>query len=288
MRVEEFKNIKEQKISKAICSNYFNVSYNLVQKLLNQKDVKVNGKRVSKDITIKENDLITFYFPENKNSLVEIIYQDDNIVVVFKPRKIETVSQTDEIDLLKIVSSQLCIECFAVHRLDRNTEGLVVFAKNEQAKQSLDLSFKNRTIDKFYMALVFGNFEKKSDVLTAYLKKNSNKSLVEISDEKKLGFEKIKTGYKVLKEIDDLTLIEVELFTGKTHQIRAHFAHIGNFVIGDEKYGNTNINKKYKCRYQNLCAYKIKFHFKNNDPLFYLNEKEICLDNSKIDFCQNL
>lgn len=288
MRVEEFRNLKEQKLSKAICSNYFNVSYNTVQKLLKQKDIKVNGKRVSKDLIIKENDVVVFYFADNQTSSIDVVYQDDNIVVVFKPRKIETVSQTDEMDLLKMISSQLGIKCFAVHRLDRNTEGLVIFTKNEQAKQSLDLAFKNRTIDKFYLALVFGSFAKKSDVLTAYLKKDSSKALVEISDEKKLGFEKIKTGYRVLKEIDDLSLVEVELFTGKTHQIRAHFAHIGHFVIGDEKYGDAYINKKYKCKYQNLCAYKIKFHFKSDDLLFYLNDKEICLDKSKIDFCQNL
>ena len=104
----------------------------------------------------------------------------------------------------------------------------------------------------------------------------------------KAGFEKSKTAYKVVESCDDLTLVEVELLTGKTHQIRAHFAHIGHFIIGDEKYGDSVINKKYKNKYQNLCAYRVVFHFKEDDYLSYLDGKEIILDKSKIDFCQNL
>ena len=165
---------------------------------------------------------------------------------------------------------------------------MVIFAKNETAKKSLDNAFKARTIDKFYLALAFGNLEKQSDVMTAYLKKNADKSFVEISDNIKPGFEQIKTAYKVIDEREDLSLVEVELLTGKTHQIRAHFAHIGHFIIGDEKYGNSVINKKYKSKYQNLCAYRIIFHFSNDDNLSYLDGKEIVLQKSKIDFCQNL
>ena len=102
------------------------------------------------------------------------------------------------------------------------------------------------------------------------------------------GSVKIETIFTTLKSTNSSSLVEIELVTGKTHQIRAHFAHIGHFVIGDEKYGDSLINKKYKNKYQNLCAYRIVFHFKEDDYLSYLNSKEIILDKSKIDFCQNL
>ena len=85
-----------------------------------------------------------------------------------------------------------------------------------------------------------------------------------------------------------MSLVEVELVTGKTHQIRAHFAHINHFIIGDEKYGDSLINKRFKKKYQCLCAYKIAFHFEKNSYLEYLNNKIIELDKNKIDFCQNL
>ena len=288
MNVEEFKVLKKQKVSSAILSNFPNFNYSYVQKLLKQKDIKINGKRVSKDVEVDSGDLILIYVLQDKVFKIDIEYEDENLIVVFKRRKIETVSETGEVDLISLLEKQVGLKVFAVHRLDRNTEGLVIFAKNEKTKHSLDKALKNRTIDKFYLALTFGIFQKKSDILTAYLKKHPDKSYVEINDNFKEGFDKIKTGYKVIKETEDLSLIEVELFTGKTHQIRAHFAHIGHFVIGDEKYGDSLINKKYKNKYQNLCAYRIVFHFKEDDYLSYLNSKEIILDKSKIDFCQNL
>lgn len=288
MNVEEFKVIKNQKLSSVILSNFPNFNFNYVQKLLKQKDVKINGKRTSKDVEVFVDDIISVYVADDKILKIETVFEDENIIVVFKRRKIETISETGELDLISVLEKQTGLKLFAVHRLDRNTEGLVVFAKNKIAKESLDNAFKNRTIDKFYLALTFGIFEKESEVLTAYLKKYPDKSIVEISDEPKVGFDQIKTAYKVIDKIDDLTLVEVELLTGKTHQIRAHLAHIGHFVIGDEKYGDSTINKKYKNKYQNLYAYRIVFHFGKSDYLSYLDGKEIVLDKKKIDFCQNL
>lgn len=288
MRVEEFKVLKLTKVSEAITDKYSMISYNTIRKLLRNKDIKVNGKRVNSDILLNVGDDVVFYIndlPENK---LEVVFEDDNIIVVFKRRKIETVSETGEHDLMSDVSSYLKSDCYAVHRLDRNTEGVVLFAKNKMAKESLDFAFKNRTIEKFYIAQVYGVLEKKSDSMVAYLKKFSNKSYVDVSSEEKVGYEKIQTNYKVLKEDNDSSIVEVELITGKTHQIRAHFAHIGHFVIGDEKYGDSSINKIYKKKYQCLCAYKIVFHFKDNDFLAYLNNKVIELSKFKIDFCQNL
>ena len=288
MRLEKFENTKVQKISESISKSYPSISYATIQKLLRQKDVKINGKRVSEDLRIEIGDVVAFYINELPEVKPDVVFDDDNIIVVFKNRNLETVSETDENDLLKLIKMYLGFECFAVHRLDRNTEGLVVFAKNKESKNSLDLAFKNRTIEKHYLALVYGCFSKDSDNMIAYLKKHADKSFVEISDVKKEGFEKIQTNYKVLKSIDDKSLVDVELVTGKTHQIRAHFAHIGHFLIGDEKYGDSKINKLFKKKYQCLCAYRMIFNFKEGDYLSYLNGKELIIDKEKIDFCRNV
>ena len=136
--------------------------------------------------------------------------------------------------------------------------------------------------------LSWGFFKKQEDILTAYLKKDAKKSLVYISDSEQKGYDKIITKYKVLKESNSLSLVEVKLVTGKTHQIRAHLSHIGHFIIGDEKYGESKINKQYKKRYQCLCAYKIKFTFNESSTLYYLNDMVIELEKEKIDFCHNL
>ena len=287
MQVQSYKVTKRQKVSDSILNKFPSITYSAVRKLMRNKDIKINGHRISSDVVVEVDDEVLFYISEIPQNSLDVIYEDDNLIIVFKPRKIETVSETDD-DLFLAVKNYLNKDCFAVHRLDRNTEGLVVFAKNINSKNELDDAFKNRTIDKFYLALVYGNTLKKSDKLIAYLKKDSKKSVVDIVDNKIIGYEKIQTNYKLLKTIDDTSLVEVELVTGKTHQIRAHFAHIGHFVIGDEKYGDSNINKKFKKKYQCLCAYKIIFHFAENSCLKYLNSKTIELDKSKIDFCQNL
>ena len=287
MNVKEFKVNRNGKLSQIFLRQNPEISFNLFQKILRTKDVKLNGVRVSKDVSVKVGDVVCFYYKNDAvSNLVEIIYQDDNLLVVFKRRNIETVTETGDC-LLARVNAQLGFECFAVHRLDRNTEGLVVFAKNQESKQQLDEALKKRTIEKFYLALVYGLIPDKEKNMIAYLKKHAEKSFVEISDKKTEGFEKIQTNYKVVGEFENSTLVEVELVTGKTHQIRAHFSHIGHFVVGDEKYGDSKVNKLFGRKNQCLCAYKIKFHFKEG-ALSYLDGKEIVLDKSKIDFCQNL
>ena len=283
MFVKNYECEKQTKLIKFLCDE--NLPYNLACKAVRDKDVKVNDKRVSKDIYLVEGDKVTVYLKEEKK--IDIIFEDENILIAFKPRNIETVSEKGD-DFLAKLKSQTNLNLFAVHRLDRNTEGLVVFAKNENAKNSLDRTFKNRTLEKYYLALAYGTFACKENTLEAYLKKDEKKSLVQISDKKLNGYEKIITKYKVIKETGNLSLVQVELVTGKTHQIRAHLSHIGHFIIGDEKYGDTAVNKQYKKHYQCLCAYKLIFHFEENDYLSYLNSQEISLNQNIIDFCQNI
>ena len=280
MTIKTIKCEKNQKLSKIILDE-LGIAYNQVQKIIRNKDVKVNTKRVSKDIELVQGDLIEIYINEKP---LDIIYEDDNIVIVLKPKNIETITEFSADDLKTKLSNQLKSEVFAVHRLDRNTQGLVIFAKNIEAKKSLDNVIKNRNLEKFYLAKVIGVPVKKNEKLTAYLKKDEKKSFVSVSDKKEDGYEEIKTNYKLLEQIDNCSILEVELITGKTHQIRAHLSHIGYPILGDEKYGNAEINKNYKKKFQCLCSYKFIFHFEEKDYLYYLNNKVIELNKDKIDF----
>lgn len=146
---------------------------------------------------------------------------------------------------------------YAVHRLDRNTAGLVVFAKTKETRNKLLYAFKHHQIGKCYLAIVVGVPSKTSDKMIAYLKKDSSKSMSFVSDMPKEGYDKIITNYKLLKTNEILSLLEVQIETGKTHQIRAHLAHINLPILGDEKYGNKQINKQYSLKKQMLVAYKL-------------------------------
>ena len=285
MLAESFKAISNSKLSKQISVIYPNISYSTIMKLLRQKDIKINGKRVSDDMNIYVGDEVVLYISEEMiEKKFDIIYEDDNIIIVFKNRKIEVTSFDKTIETVESILNEKHCTCYAVHRIDMNTLGLVIFAKNLEAKQLLEDAFKQKTIEKYYLALVFSVPFKETDDMVAYLKKDSNNSIVKISDFQQTGYEKIETIYNVLKKFEDYSLVEVKILTGKTHQIRAHFAHIGHPILGDEKYGNFEFNKKYKLKYQCLCSYRLVFHFPKECLLGYLDTKTFTADDSKIDF----
>ena len=287
MRVEKFNVNESGNLINILSKKFSNISLSKLKSVLKSKDIKVDGARVKENVFVDVGQEITIYFSDDLFEVnVDVVYQDENIIVVNKPQNLETINP-DGVALIDFVKSQIGQEIFAVHRLDRNTTGLVVFAKKLEAKNELDKAFKNRTNDKFYLALVYGLLAKQKDEMVAYLKKDSQKSLVEVIDKPAGGYEKIQTNYVVVDEYENSSLVEVELITGKTHQIRAHFAHIRNFVVGDEKYGDAKINKLLKKNKQCLCSHKIIFHFKDG-VLRYLDGKTIELDKSKIEFCKNL
>lgn len=262
-----FKAQKDGKLSEIISENFNGAaSYSLIMKLLRKKDVKINGKRTGKDENVSRGDEICIYADIKDDRAERILYEDEDILVVYKPKGI-----TSE-DFYELIKQERENARF-IHRLDRNTDGIMIFALTETANAEILKGFKERTFKKYYNAAVCGKFEQKSGTLTAYLKKDKDKAEVKIFKEPTAGAEKIITKYKVLKEDDETSLVEVELVTGKTHQIRAHLAFVGHPVIGDGKYGYKSINDKFRKKSQMLTAKKIVLKFEKSSPLYRLDGK---------------
>ena len=203
------------------------------------------------------------------------MYKDDNILVVNKSVGIEVTGEgslTERIN--NILTDAVAVP---VHRLDRNTMGLVVFALNKTAENELLASFKEREIDKTYNCVVVGKPKQNAQKLKAFLFKDAKKSMVYISETQKQGYLPIETHFRLVKQMGELSVLEVKLITGRTHQIRAHLAHLKMPILGDGKYGINKINRRYRVKTQLLCCTKIMFHFKQG-PLKYLDNKSVVLN----------
>ena len=230
-----------KKLNTFLLENFNGLTLNTIYKALRKKDIRINNIKVNENCTIYAGDEITVFIKDEflyKTFDLEIVYEDENILVINKPVGIEVVSNNkDEITLTKILLDKFSSLDFPApcHRLDRNTYGLVLFAKNKVALDILLNKFKNNEIEKHYRCKVFGIPLVKEKTLNAFLFKDSKKSMVYISDEPKKGYQKIITSYKVLSENskDNTSILDVTLHTGKTHQIRAHLAYIGYPIIGD-------------------------------------------------------
>ena len=266
-----------KKLNTFILDNLPFITQNTLYKLLRKKDIKVNNKRVNTNVPIHTGDIISVYI--SYSNLLQIVYEDDNILVVNKPTKLEVTGTNSLTSLVHKKYDNSSFQYMPCHRLDRNTTGLVLFAKNKTALDILNKKFKNHEIEKHYLALVYGIPKKETLKMEAYLFKDSKKSLVYISDSFKKGYKKIITYYNIIKRYENSSVLDIQIETGRTHQIRAHLAHIGHPIIGDGKYGINKINKEFGAKFQQLVAYKLVFNFKTDSGILnYLNNKTISIN----------
>ena len=218
-----------------------------LDRLLKKRDVRVNGEKVGTNVSLAAGDRVTYYTTpaQEAKKAFDVIYADENVLVVDKDSGVNS-------EAVYAVLCEQTPDCRFIHRLDRNTQGLMIFAKTAAAEEELRAAFRERKVRKVYHAVCTGRFPADAAVLTAYLKKDVAGSLVSVSDAP-VG-EKIVTEYRILRRAGELTFVEVILHTGKTHQIRAHLAHIGCPVLGDGKYGDKRANARYARTRQCLLA----------------------------------
>lgn len=296
------KNDAAQRFDKFITKTVPALPKSLMYKYLRTKRIKLNGKKAEISTRLKEGDKVEMYIndeffveKEEKYSFLragkslDIIYEDENIMVLNK--KIGLLSHPDEGEytdtLITRVQRYLYEKgeydpkneaSFApalANRIDRNTGGIVLAAKNAEALRILNEKIKLREIEKKYLCITIGRPQAKKAVLEGYILKDEKKNTVTVYNHPVPGGKSIKTGYRVIDTIGDLSLVEVELFTGRTHQIRAHMASINCPLLGDGKYGTNALNKKYGgYKKQCLYSYKTKFSFKTDAGILsYLNGK---------------
>lgn len=267
-----------KKLSTYLTSIYPKLNINAIYKALRKKDIKVNGKRINENIIVSYDDELEVYIADNilegiSNVEIPKLYEDDNIVIFNKPINFEVEGKNSLTELME--KQYKFIE--PCHRIDRNTIGLVIFAKNQESLDIMFDKFKNNEIEKHYIACCY-NIPKQNATLNAYLFKDNKKSLVYISDTPKKGAVKITTSYKLIdsNKEKNLSILDVTLHTGRTHQIRAHLAHASLPIIGDGKYGSYELNKRFKQSTQCLCSYSITFKpSQEPNKLSYLDNMKV-------------
>lgn len=284
MKKIEFIAKKQEKLLQSVISCGENISFKTANSLLRKKDIRVNDIKQNQNIDIYAGDKITLFIAENQISKIcfyEKVYEDENILIVNKNQGIEVESFVSGVNsLVKEIEKNENYKVFALHRLDRNTKGLVIFAKSKKYLELLKNAMKKGEIRKFYFAEILGAFDETEKNAVAYLLKNEEKSEVKIFDKPLKNTEKITTKISTVNISGGTSQVIVEISNGKTHQIRAHLAYLGHAIIGDEKYGKKENNKKYKQKYQKLIAFKFIFNFSDNN-LKYLNDKKIELKINK-------
>ena len=313
--------LKIQKNDSGQCLDKFitktlDLPMSLLYKSIRLKKIKVNRKRAEASTILTEGDTVQCFLAESffekaevdTDSLLRItphlsvIYEDENIILLNKRPGVSV--HEDEHGAQNTLINHLIAYLYQkgeydpkseqsftpalCNRIDRNTGGIVIAAKTAEALRVLNEKIKNREIDKFYLAAVHGIPEKKEDTLRGFLLKDEKTNTVKVYDKNPPKAAKnIITKYKVIAKKEDSALLEVELLTGRTHQIRAHMAHIGHALVGDGKYGINKSDRQKGYKYQALYSYKLRFSFKGEPTaLEYLNGKEFKIPKADIYFTE--
>ena len=266
------------------------LNFNKLSKYLKENKIKVNGKKVPLNTQLHKGDEIKLFildeFLEDKPLSLDkkdIVYEDDNILVAFKKAGLVTIDEDVTIDSLdRRIKNYLNTEDGSVcHRLDTGTSGLVIFAKNTATEETLLSEIKSHNLKKFYTCVTFGWPKENEGTIQNYLLK-SDDGFVKVFKTKVENSKEAITKYKVLQKKNELALIDVEILTGRTHQIRVHMKSLGCPILGDSKYGNEDANRKYKKKRQCLCAYKIVLP-KLTGTLSNISNKTFEIDKPKFD-----
>ena len=291
--MKEFKITKKYEnldIYSVILKEFPHLNISSLNKAFRLKDIKINDKRVSKDYIVKQSDICKIYLSDNilynipKD--INYVYEDDNILVCYKPKGIVSnfesgIRNNNIIYFDELVKKEKGENLKILNRLDTNTEGLVLFSKNDISYNELFKAFEQNTINKEYIALVNGKLNKNHDLLSHYIKTDKKDGYSKVYEKNIEGSKTCVTEYSVLKYIKalNLSILSIKLYTGRTHQIRAHMKYIGHEIVGDSKYGLNEINEKFKVSSQMLYAVKYSFDFNEFSPLSYLNNVTIDITN---------